>query len=110
MKISDVVREIAAQYSKDEITDDMMEHIVWGHTGYPVFWNIPADGNTPEECFKKQLHDYFKDPVAAEKKLDECLDSVSEAFGGEEDSGPQDVQAEAPGAEEAVPVVPVSKG
>jgi hypothetical protein len=31
--------------------------IAWEFTGYPHFWNIPEDGATPEECFRKQLRE-----------------------------------------------------
>lgn len=31
--------------------------IAWEYTGFPHFWNIPKDGKTPEECFRKQLRD-----------------------------------------------------
>jgi hypothetical protein len=31
--------------------------ILWGLTGYPGFWHIPRDGQTPVECLRKQLHD-----------------------------------------------------
>jgi len=49
--------EIVREYLPDA-GDDEIEHVVYGHTGYPAFWNIPADGATPEECFRKQLATY----------------------------------------------------
>lgn len=51
--VMDVVREYFPDISEDEA-----DHIVWGHTGFPGFWNIPTDGATPEECFRKQLQTY----------------------------------------------------
>jgi hypothetical protein len=55
--IGDVVREYFPGAS-----DEFIEYVVWSKTGYPGFWNIPEDGNTPEECFRKQLKD-FKDGI-----------------------------------------------
>ncbi len=49
--------EIFREYFPDA-SDEEMEHIVWGHTGYPAFWHIGRDGATPEECFRKQLATY----------------------------------------------------
>ena len=46
--------EVAKEYFPDE-SDEFIEHVIWEHTGFPSFWNIPEDGNTPEECFRKQL-------------------------------------------------------
>src|SRR5476649_1519547 len=37
-----------------------LEHIIWEQTGFPEFWNIPEDGKTPEQCFRKQLYDFKK--------------------------------------------------
>ena len=48
--------EIAKEYFP-EATIEELDYIVWGVTGYPHFWNIPEDGATPEECFRKQLQD-----------------------------------------------------
>lgn len=50
------IREVVREYFPDA-TDDFIEYIVWEKTGYPAFWNIPRDGATPEECFRKQLAD-----------------------------------------------------
>ena len=36
-------------------SDSELDNIIYGETGFPSFWNIPADGATPEECFRKQL-------------------------------------------------------
>jgi hypothetical protein len=51
----DVAREYFPDYSDAEL-----DHIIWAYTGFPEFWHIPEDGNTVEECFRKQLQD-FKD-------------------------------------------------
>jgi hypothetical protein len=53
MTAQDIVRDYFPDASAEET-----EYIIWGHTGWPSFWNIPKDGATPEECFKKQLQDY----------------------------------------------------
>ena len=44
-----------AQHYFPDADDRILEHIIWGGTGYPSFWNIPEDGDTPELCFRKQL-------------------------------------------------------
>jgi len=36
---------------------DFIEHIIWGLTGYPYFWNISKDGKTPYQCFTKQVRE-----------------------------------------------------
>lgn len=46
--------EIAKEIFPDK-PDDFLEWVIWEQTGFPEFWNIPEDGNTPEECLKKQL-------------------------------------------------------
>lgn len=53
MKVLEVVREYFPDASDEEI-----DWIVWEQTGFPSFWNIPKDGNTPEECFRKQLREF----------------------------------------------------
>jgi len=56
--VGDIVREYFPDASDGDI-----ESIVWAETGFPCFWNIPEDGNTPEECFRKQLGE-FKSEVS----------------------------------------------
>jgi len=46
---------IIKEYFPDA-TSDECEFIAWEKTGYPCFWNIPEDGNTPEECFRYQVN------------------------------------------------------
>ena len=53
----DIVREYFPS-----LTDEQVEFALWSHTGYPAFWRIPKDGNTPEECMRKQLQE-LKDKV-----------------------------------------------
>ena len=38
-----------------DATGEFLEFVIWEKTGFPSFWNIPKDGNTPEECFRNQL-------------------------------------------------------
>jgi hypothetical protein len=45
---------IAREYLP-KLTNEQLNDIIWSHTGFPYFWNIPADGKTPEACFRKQL-------------------------------------------------------
>jgi len=53
MTAGDIIKEYFPNASDEEC-----EFILWEHTGYPEFWNIPEDGNTPEECFRKQLQNF----------------------------------------------------
>jgi hypothetical protein len=48
------VYDIAREYFPG-LTDTQANNLLWEHTGYPEFWSIPEDGNTPEECLRKQL-------------------------------------------------------
>lgn len=46
--------EIAKEYFPD-YGRGKLAYILWEYTGYPAFWNMPEDGETPEECLRKQL-------------------------------------------------------
>ncbi|MFA5458047.1 MAG: hypothetical protein WC261_10495 [Synergistaceae bacterium] len=48
------IGEIVREFFPDA-DDEFVEFIVYEKTGYPAFWNIPEDGATPEECFRKQV-------------------------------------------------------
>ena len=50
MTFNEIIKEYFPDATKDEA-----EAILWEHTGFPIFWNIPEDGKTPEECFRTQL-------------------------------------------------------
>lgn len=45
-----IVKEYFPTASEEEI-----ENILWNHTSYPEFWNIPEDGWTAKQCLRKQL-------------------------------------------------------
>ena len=51
--------DIIKEYFPDA-SDEFCEFVLWEKTEYPSFWNIPEDGNTPEECFRNQVFK-FKD-------------------------------------------------
>lgn len=54
--------EIAKEVAKDfgiELSDQEADYVIWEQTGFPEFWNIPKDGNSPEECLRTQLKVYF---------------------------------------------------
>lgn len=38
-----------------EINDSLAEFVLWEKTGFPGAWNIPDDGDTPEECLRTQV-------------------------------------------------------
>jgi hypothetical protein len=48
--ISGIVREYFPT-----ATDEQIEHILWGKTGFPGFWQMPRDGQSPEACLRSQL-------------------------------------------------------
>lgn len=48
---------IAASYFP-EATEDIVDYIIWNHTGFPSSWSIPEDGATAEDCFRYQLLRY----------------------------------------------------
>ena len=48
-----------------EATDEQADIILWGKTGFPTFYNIGIDGDTPEACVRKQLQE-FKDSIKQE--------------------------------------------
>ena len=45
MKIAEVVR-----WHFPDATDEEVEYITWEKTGYPVFWNIPKEGDKEAAC------------------------------------------------------------
>jgi hypothetical protein len=65
----DAVKEEAAKFGLS-LTDNEANDVAWNFTGFPSFWNIPADGATPEECFRTQLKRYFADPKAAHERFE----------------------------------------
>jgi hypothetical protein len=44
--------QIAREYFPD-VTEEELDAIIWGETGYPYFW--PDETKTPEENFRMQL-------------------------------------------------------
>ena len=49
--------QIAKEYFPEK-DDEFLDYVIWNETGFPCFWHIPEDGNTTEECFRKQLKEY----------------------------------------------------
>lgn len=49
--------ELVKQYFPDA-TDEEADYILWEHTGFPEFWNIPKDGKTNIACCRKQLRQF----------------------------------------------------
>jgi hypothetical protein len=37
------------------LNDDAVINILWNHTGFPEFWDIPKDGWTASQCLRTQL-------------------------------------------------------
>lgn len=55
--------------------ESLCNYILWEHTGFPNFWNIPEDGATPEECCRKQVRAF----LAGECVDDAAADDSAEA-------------------------------
>lgn len=62
LTFGDVVKE----YFPDA-TPEAVDYILWEKTGFPAFWNIGVDGDTPEECLRKQLKD-FQDEIKSKQQ------------------------------------------
>lgn len=58
MTALEIAGEIAEKHGF-ELSQDQLNFVIWEHTGFPEFWHIPRDGNTPEECLRTQLKEYF---------------------------------------------------
>lgn len=73
MKVIDIAREIFPNK-----TESFLDYVIWNETGFPSFWNIPEDGETPEACLRKQLND-LKNRIAKNNAplLPESEDSCS---------------------------------
>jgi hypothetical protein len=56
---ADIVKEYFPEATEEEIGS-----ILWGHTGFPDFWNIPQDGWTAGQCLRKQLSELREDVVS----------------------------------------------
>lgn len=56
-EVGKTIGDIVQEYLPGATEADS-DYVVWEKTGFPYFWNIPEDGNTPEECLRKQLQDY----------------------------------------------------
>jgi hypothetical protein len=41
-----------------DLPDDPAGYVLWNETGFPEFWFIPEDGETPEECLRTELRRY----------------------------------------------------
>lgn len=46
----DIIRDVFPK-----ATDDECDYLLWNETGFPYFWNIPEDGQTPADCARTQL-------------------------------------------------------
>jgi len=55
MTALETAAEIAKKYDAP-LDPDFLGYVIWNYTGYPEFWSGPG---SPEECFRKQLEEYF---------------------------------------------------
>lgn len=66
--IGDIFAQEAARAGKPTPSETEVGEILGSQTGWPAFWNIPADGANPQECLRKQVREFFelgwRDPFA----------------------------------------------
>lgn len=63
--------EIVSRYFPDA-DESLIRTIIWGLTGYPHFWHIPRDGNTPYQCFccsVRQAARKFRKGISIDRQL-----------------------------------------
>lgn len=68
--------EIAQEYFPDA-SKEALDHIIWGLTGFPHFWNISEQGQTPLQCFHYQLREVRRlldAGVSIDQQTYECWD------------------------------------
>lgn len=54
-----LVQEVAAQYGR-EINEKFVDYILWEHTGFPNFVEVP-EGQTYEAALRAQIVAYFEE-------------------------------------------------
>lgn len=72
MTAREVAQDIARSMGK-KLTDEQADRIIWEFTGFPAFWNIPRDGDTPEECIRTQISRFLRDPEKCQREQDATL-------------------------------------
>ena len=48
--------ELVKHYFPD-VTNEMADHILWTHTGFPMFWHLTNEYPTPMARCRKQLRE-----------------------------------------------------
>jgi hypothetical protein len=67
--------DVARQELGADVSQDEADYILWNHTGFPHFWDVGVDGDTPEQCCRTQLRKY----VAGECECPDCEDERRQA-------------------------------
>jgi len=62
MTAIEIVQEEARKLGK-KICDESADFLLWEYTGFPYFWDIPNDGETPEQCLRKQVRKALKEQL-----------------------------------------------
>ena len=55
----EIVRDEVFKHGAD-LNEDSVRHLLWNETGWPCFWDIGKDGDTPEECLRNQVRKFLK--------------------------------------------------
>ncbi len=64
-----VVMEEAAKLGR-QIDPALAEHVLWECTGWPMFWHVGVDGDTPEACLRAQARGALSgEPTPMERRL-----------------------------------------
>lgn len=78
MTILEIIREVAKSAGRADVPEDEAEFILWSYTGYPCFWTGPGSPEEPEECLRRELAEYFADPVGVAKRIEEGMRKAAE--------------------------------
>lgn len=61
------------QEGLEGVTEDLAQLILWECTGFPCFWQIGVDGDTPIQCLHTQLRGWAKVAVLSKDKASKIL-------------------------------------
>jgi len=67
-----------------DVTEDLAELILWECTGFPCFWQIGIDGDTPIQCLHTQLRGWAKVAVLSKDKASKILAHETPWYGWRE--------------------------
>lgn len=72
LSLVDVVRQELGEW----VPEDFAVYVLWNHTGYPCFWNIPEDGESPLECIRTSVRRYAAGDCCEERQRETMESTV----------------------------------